>query len=262
MISQLVMEEDGTKLMLNMIPEAVRESVPEIAEYFSSGKIDEEEKMKKQLQQSEKLLQNILPPIISRRLKAGEALIADDHAKVTVAFCALVGFDEVTKDMSAKQIVSFLNELYSRFDEISDKLELEKIKTIGDIYFMCGGLTEKTKEDHTLRVVDTVLHFYETLNQHNARHDTKLRMKCGINTGPAVAGVIGSKKVAYDLWGDTVNVASRLCGTGLPDNIAVHHSAKQLVSVCVKKMVFSPSISWQKKKKKKNRNSLPSKRET
>eukprot|EP01063_Lacrimia_lanifica_P037494 TRINITY_DN7712_c0_g2_i1.p1 TRINITY_DN7712_c0_g2~~TRINITY_DN7712_c0_g2_i1.p1 ORF type:complete len:1626 (+),score=608.12 TRINITY_DN7712_c0_g2_i1:325-4878(+) len=220
MIAQLIEEEDGTKLMLNMIPLEVRDAVPEIAQYFSTGKVDEDEKMKKLLQQSEKLLQNILPPIISRRLKAGEKLIADDHKKVTVSFCSLVGFDEVSKDMSAKQIVSFLNDLYSKFDALTDKLDLEKIKTIGDIYFMCGGLTEVTQEDHPLRVVETVLYFFEALNSRK-QNSPQISMKAGINTGPAVAGVIGSKKVAYDLWGDAVNVSSRLCGTGLPGKIAV-----------------------------------------
>lgn len=231
MISQLVTEEDGTRLMLNMIPLEVRESVPKIAEYFSSGNITDEEKIKKQLQQSEKLLQNILPPAIARRLKSGETLIADDHKSLTVAFCACEGMDEIMKGMKARDIVSFLNDLFTRFDEITERLDLEKIKTIGDVYFMCGGLTEKTSGDHALRVVDTVLKFFEAMEQHKVRYNTPtLKMKAGINTGPAVAGVIGSKKVAYDLWGDAVNVSSRLCGTGLPDKIAVNPSTRQLVS--------------------------------
>jgi len=231
MISPLVTEEDGTRLMLNMIPVEVRESVPKIAEYFSTGTVSDEDKIKKQLQASEKLLQNILPPAIARRLKNGERLIADDYKSLTVAFCACVGLDDITKGMKAKEIVAFLNDLVIRFDEIMERLDLEKIKTIGDVYFMCGGLTEKTAGDHALRVVDTVLKFFEALEQHKVRHNTPtLTMKAGINTGPAVAGVIGSRKVAYDLWGDAVNVSSRLAGTGLPGKVAVTTSTRSMVS--------------------------------
>eukprot|EP01062_Namystynia_karyoxenos_P079873 TRINITY_DN850_c0_g2_i2.p1 TRINITY_DN850_c0_g2~~TRINITY_DN850_c0_g2_i2.p1 ORF type:complete len:2536 (+),score=828.09 TRINITY_DN850_c0_g2_i2:91-7608(+) len=230
MMSQLATEEDGTKLMLSMIPADVRESVPEIAEFFSTGRISEEEKIKKQLQQSEKLLQNILPPAIARRLKAGESPIADDHTAITVAFCACVGFDEISRGMSANAVVNFLNDLFTRFDEITDRLDLEKIKTIGDIYFMCGGLTEKTSSDHALRVMDAVLCFFEALEDHKQRYEAAaLTMKAGVNTGPAVAGVIGSKKVAYDLWGDAVNVSSRLCGTGLDGKVSVNPSTYELV---------------------------------
>ena len=230
MFRQLMEEEAGTKLMLNMIPTEVRDSVPEIAQYFSTGKSDEDEKMKKLLQQSEKLLQNILPPIISRRLKAGESLIADDHAKVTVSFTALVGFDEYSKNMSARQIVGFLNDLYSTFDSLTDKLDLEKIKTIGDVYFMCGGLTDVTIEDHPVRVVETVLQFFMYLTEHNTKYHTpNITMKSGINTGPAVAGVIGSKKVAYDLWGDAVNVSSRLYSTGVNGRISVFSTTRDEV---------------------------------
>eukprot|EP01062_Namystynia_karyoxenos_P079871 TRINITY_DN850_c0_g1_i1.p1 TRINITY_DN850_c0_g1~~TRINITY_DN850_c0_g1_i1.p1 ORF type:complete len:2505 (+),score=855.68 TRINITY_DN850_c0_g1_i1:97-7515(+) len=231
MLSQLAAEEDGTKLMLNMIPADVRESVPEIAEYFSTGRVSEEEKIKKQLQQSEKLLQNILPPAIARRLKAGESPIADDHTAITVAFCACVGFDEISRGMSAHAVVNFLNELFTKFDEITDRLDLEKIKTIGDIYFMCGGLTEKTSQDHALRVMDAVLCFFEALEEHKVRYDAhSLTMKAGVNTGPAVAGVIGSKKVAYDLWGDAVNVSSRLCGTGIDGKVSVNPGVKEMVA--------------------------------
>eukprot|EP01065_Artemidia_motanka_P022059 TRINITY_DN26278_c0_g1_i1.p1 TRINITY_DN26278_c0_g1~~TRINITY_DN26278_c0_g1_i1.p1 ORF type:complete len:2477 (+),score=922.91 TRINITY_DN26278_c0_g1_i1:73-7503(+) len=230
MISQLAAEEDGTKLMLNMIPAEVRESVPEIAEYFSTGRVSEEEKIKKQLQQSEKLLQNILPPAIARRLKAGESPIADDHKAITVAFCACVGFDDLSRGMSAHSVVNFLNELFTKFDEITERFDLEKIKTIGDIYFMCGGLTEKTASDHGLRVMDAVLHFFEALEEHKTRNNARsLSMKAGINTGPAVAGVIGSTKVAYDLWGDAVNVSSRLCGTGITGKVSINPSTYALV---------------------------------
>eukprot|EP00756_Hemistasia_phaeocysticola_P007211 Hpha_TRINITY_DN14164_c0_g2::TRINITY_DN14164_c0_g2_i1::g.10508::m.10508 len=230
MIQQLATEEDGTKLMLNMIPAEVRESVPEIAEYFSTGRVSDEEKIKKQLQQSEKLLQNILPPAIARRLKAGESPIADDHKAITVAFCACVGFEEISREMPAHSVVSFLNDLFTKFDEITERFELEKIKTIGDIYFMCGGLTEKTASDHGLRVMDAVLHFFDALEEHKIRNNTRsLTMKAGINTGPAVAGVIGSKKVAYDLWGDAVNVSSRLCGTAQPGKVQIHPSTHPMV---------------------------------
>ena len=228
-VKQLNERELGLKLLLTMLPEDIRNSVPDISDYYdvSDGKDDQ---MKKKLQQSEKLLQNILPPVISRRLKNGERLIADTHPNVTVVFAALIGFDEYSKSMEARQIVHFLNSLIVTFDHIVDLLELEKIKTIGDVYFLCGGLTAKTESDHPLRCMESGILFFEALHEHNVRHNTpNLTLRVGINTDPAVAGVIGSKKVAYDLWGDSVNTSSRMQSTGIPGKIQVSDKTYKLI---------------------------------
>jgi class 3 adenylate cyclase len=220
-IREIMRFEVGNRMLLMQVPEDVR-AIPEISDFFEECQGNKADQMKKKLQQSEKLLQNILPPVISRRLKNGERLIADNHPNVTVIFAALIGFDEYSSRMEAKQIVHFLNNLIVTFDHITDVLELEKIKTIGDVYFLCGGLTKKTEADHPVRCMECAIFFMEAIEDNNRRNNTpNLMLMIGINTDPAVAGVIGSKKVAYDLWGDSVNTASRMESTGIPGKIQV-----------------------------------------
>eukprot|EP00656_Telonema_subtile_P039946 TRINITY_DN45026_c0_g1_i1.p1 TRINITY_DN45026_c0_g1~~TRINITY_DN45026_c0_g1_i1.p1 ORF type:complete len:395 (-),score=29.26 TRINITY_DN45026_c0_g1_i1:155-1339(-) len=217
-----IYEELGIKLVLTTIPQDVAAVAPDIIEYYDVDASSKHDQLKKKLQQSEKLLQNILPPVISRRLKNGETCIADDHKSVTVVFAALMGFDEYSINMGAREIVMFLNDLIVSFDQIVDVLELEKIKTIGDVYFLCGGLTKKTESDHAIRCMEAAMFFIEALEEHNIRHRTpNIALRVGVNTDPAVAGVIGQKKVAYDLWGDSVNTASRMQSTGLPGRIQI-----------------------------------------
>lgn len=229
-IKKMTLHETGVRQLLLLLPEDVRNQVPEIADFFDADAGTKDDQIKKKLLQSEKLLQNILPPVISRRLKNGERVIADTHPNVTVMFAAIIGFDEYSAKMEAKEIVHFLNSLIVTFDQISDLLELEKIKTIGDIYFLCGGLTKKTESDHPIRCMDCALLFMEAITESNVRHNTpNLTLRIGINTDPAVAGVIGSKKVAYDLWGDSVNTASRMQSTGLPGKIQVSDKTYHLI---------------------------------
>eukprot|EP00455_Lapot_gusevi_P017677 TRINITY_DN19516_c0_g1_i5.p1 TRINITY_DN19516_c0_g1~~TRINITY_DN19516_c0_g1_i5.p1 ORF type:complete len:359 (-),score=30.40 TRINITY_DN19516_c0_g1_i5:395-1471(-) len=229
-IDRVMRHEAGTKLLLTLLPDDVLTTCPEITDFYDANAGTKDDQIKKKLQQSEKLLQNILPPVISRRLKNGESVIADTHPNVTVVFAALIGFDEYSAKMEAKQIVHFLNSLIVTFDQITDLLDLEKIKTIGDIYFLCGGLTKKTESDHPLRCMECALLFLEAMQENNARHNTpNLTQRIGVNTDPAVAGVIGSKKIAYDLWGDSVNTASRMQSTGLPGKIQVSDKTYHLI---------------------------------
>eukprot|EP01012_Entosiphon_sulcatum_P063860 TRINITY_DN9203_c0_g1_i1.p1 TRINITY_DN9203_c0_g1~~TRINITY_DN9203_c0_g1_i1.p1 ORF type:complete len:2124 (+),score=299.50 TRINITY_DN9203_c0_g1_i1:120-6491(+) len=225
MIAQLRDEEEGTKLLLLLIPKDVRNGVPGIQEYLDTGVIQDAAQLHKNLRESEKLLSNILPPSISKRLKAGERPIADFNKSVTILFTDFVGFTEMSSKMSARNIVVFLNNIFSLFDDVVDELGLEKIKTIGDAYFLVGGLHRKAA-DHALRVVEAGIHFYDALALHNKRYaETKpLRMRVGVNTGPAVAGVIGERKVAFDLWGDSVNTASRMESNGVPGRIQISQS--------------------------------------
>jgi class 3 adenylate cyclase len=228
-VRDLTDRELGLKLLLTKLPDDIQTAVPEINDFYNV--MDSEmEQIKKKILQSEKLLQNILPPVISRRLKNGERIIADTHPNVTVVFAALIGFDEYSKTMEARQIVHFLNGLIVTFDHIVDLLDLEKIKTIGDVYFLCGGLTAKTEADHPLRCMECSLLFFDSIHENNVRQNTpNLTLRVGINTDPAVAGVIGSKKVAYDLWGDSVNTSSRMQSTGMAGKIQVSDKTYKLI---------------------------------
>jgi adenylate cyclase len=159
---------------------------------------------------SERLLFNVLPAKIAHRLKNGDGLIADSYADVSVMFADLVNFTQLTAQLSPEQIVSLLNTIFSGFDELSEKYGLEKIKTIGDAYMVVGGLTRERAAEYVGDVADMALEMRRFVAQHPELVRYKMGIHIGIATGAAVAGVIGSKRFIYDLWGDTVNVASRL----------------------------------------------------
>lgn len=158
---------------------------------------------------SERVLFNVLPSNIAERLKSNEGLIADGYADVTVMFADLVNFTQLTEQMSPEQMVGLLNTVFSGFDELSEKYGLEKIKTIGDAYMVVGGLTRE-RPDYAADVVNMGLEMIEFINKHPLAAKRNLGVHIGIATGPVVAGVIGTKRFIYDLWGDTVNIASRL----------------------------------------------------
>lgn len=162
---------------------------------------------------SEHLLLNVLPTSIAQRLKDNQALIADGHADVTVMFADITNFTEMTEQMAPKQMVGLLNTIFSWFDSMTDKYGLEKIKTIGDAYMVVGGLT-RNRDDYVKNIVDMALEMQEFISLHPDLSRHNLGIHIGIATGPAVAGVIGSKRFIYDVWGDTVNIASRLSDDG------------------------------------------------
>lgn len=168
--------------------------------------IDEQKK-------SENLLLNVLPTSIAQRLKNNQTLIADGHADVTVMFADITNFTQLTEQMAPKQMVGLLNKIFSWFDSMTDKYGLEKIKTIGDAYMVVGGLT-RNRDDYVKNIVDMALEMQEYITQHPDLSRHNLGIHIGIATGPAVAGVIGSKRFIYDVWGDTVNIASRLTDDG------------------------------------------------
>ena len=169
---------------------------------------------------TEQLLLNILPRKIAQRLRAGEEHIADACSNVSVLFADMVGFTKMSRTMSASQLVELLGDLFSRFDLITEKHGLEKIKTIGDCYMLAGGVPEP-RDDHAQAVVDAALEMCEALEAMRERTGGALQMRIGVHSGPIVAGVIGIRKFTYDLWGDTVNVASRMESTGQPGKIHV-----------------------------------------
>jgi class 3 adenylate cyclase len=173
--------------------------------------------------ENEALLLNILPGEIASRLKQGEHEIADGFADVTVLFGDIVGFTALSSQISAAQIVEMLNGLFSRFDQAASELGIEKIKTIGDCYMAVCGLPNMCP-DHTERMARMALRMVEATEQYGQEKGLNLQLRIGLNAGPVVAGVIGVTKFIYDLWGDTVNLASRMESTGVPGGIQVTRS--------------------------------------
>jgi adenylate cyclase len=173
---------------------------------------------------SEKLLLNILPESIAMRLKDDENTIADSFTDVTVLFADIVGFTQLSSHLPPDQVVEFLNQIFSHFDRLVEIHQLEKIKTIGDAYLVVSGLPYP-RPDHTEAIADMAIDMQIAMHKFNQETGKNLNIRIGIHTGPVVAGVIGLKKFAYDLWGDTVNTASRMESHGVAGKIQVSASA-------------------------------------
>ncbi len=172
---------------------------------------------------SERLLLNVLPEPIAARLKEeGDGIIAERFEDVTVLFADIVGFTTLSEGMAPEDVVLLLDELFTAFDSLAEERGLEKIKTIGDAYMVAGGLPER-RTDHATAVADMALAMRQAVGKVSVRagDNRSLAVRIGIDTGPVVAGVIGRKKFIYDLWGDTVNAASRMESHGLPGEIQV-----------------------------------------
>ena len=156
-------------------------------------------------------------------------MIADGHADVTVMFADLVGFSKMSDSLSAQQIVLLLNRLFSGFDAIADLHGLEKIKTIGDAYMCVGGLQPEAGEDYLYQVLLAAEEFNTFISSELSGEfaDLDLRLHIGIATGAVVAGVIGRTRLTYDVWGKTVNMASRLCDGSLPGQVLLDRTSRQ-----------------------------------
>jgi class 3 adenylate cyclase len=176
--------------------------------------------LQREEERSEQLLLNVLPAPIATRLKQHEDVIADGFAEVTVLFADLVGFTRRSQRSSPEQIVQVLDELFSAFDRLTRRHGLEKIKTIGDAYMVAGGLPE-LRPDHAQAVAELALAMQMEVAGRTDSSGRPLQVRIGIDTGPVVAGVIGTDKFSYDLWGDTVNTASRMESQGVPGCIQV-----------------------------------------
>lgn len=174
-------------------------------------------------QRSEELLLNVLPSSIAERLKLKPSTIADSYAEVSVLFADIVGFTALSGRISPPELVQLLNQIFSRFDQLAEQHDLEKIKTIGDAYMVVAGLPED-RSDHAEAIANMALEMQNTLDQFNAQMQQDFSIRIGIATGPVIAGVIGIKKFIYDLWGDTVNMASRMESQGIAGRIQVTQS--------------------------------------
>jgi guanylate cyclase len=196
--------------------------------YFQSQKERTLLELSLEQARSEKLLLNILPKSIANRLKDNDMRIADSHDEVTILFADIVGFTKMTASMPPAELVDLLSQLFSRFDGLADRLGLEKIKTIGDGYMVVGG-APVSRDDHATVIAQLALGMQRELAAFNEKTGNNLQMRIGISSGSVVAGVIGTSKFAYDIWGDSVNMASRMEKTGLPDTIQVSEATYQLL---------------------------------
>jgi class 3 adenylate cyclase len=205
------------------VPIRTRDEIGQLCTAFN-GMVDELHQknvvIENKNRENEELLLNVLPAPIANRLRGGEQRIADGFAEVTVAFADLVGFTELTSEMPPQEVVTLLNGLFSRFDVAAQDLGIEKIKTLGDAYMAVCGLPVPVA-DHAERMVRMAIRMVHITREHAMEHRASMKLRVGINTGPVVAGVIGKSRYIYDLWGDTVNLASRMESGGIPDSIQV-----------------------------------------
>jgi class 3 adenylate cyclase len=171
-------------------------------------------------EKSERLLKNMLPDSVAERLKETGEVIADGMAEVTVLFADIVDFTRLSERIAPEEVVRTLDELFSLFDRLAERHSLEKIKTIGDAYMLAGGLPQP-RSDHAEAVAEMALKMRDEVPRYSDPTGRPLAVRVGIATGPVVAGVIGRKKLSYDLWGDTVNTASRMESHGIPGCIQV-----------------------------------------
>lgn len=171
-------------------------------------------------ERSESLLRNMLPLSIARRLKKKQHTIADTFEEASVLFADLVGFTSLAASRPASETVTMLNTIFSAFDKAVAERGLEKIKTIGDAYMVAGGLPHPMP-DHVTQVLGLGFDMLEILKKHNEKYGYDLQLRIGAASGPLIAGVIGNQKLSYDIWGDTVNMASRMESAGIPGRIQV-----------------------------------------
>ena len=178
-------------------------------------------------ERSDDLLHNILPDEIAERLKGDRAMIADDFASATVLFADVVDFTPMSAGMTPADLVGLLDEVFTRFDGFVAELGLEKIKTVGDAYMVAAGVP-RARPDHAHAVAELALRMRDHIATSEVR-GRQLSLRIGINSGPVTAGIIGTHKFAYDLWGDTVNTASRMESSGVAGAIQVSEATHELI---------------------------------
>lgn len=226
-----VYRKDGTRFWVSENIRTVRDAAGKVIYYEGtvqdiSARHKAEAELQQQRRRVERLLYNTLPYQIAFRLQRRSSVIAEHFDLVTVLFADLVGFTQASAGMSPEMLVELLNSIFSRFDILVDRYGVEKIKTVGDEYMVAGGLPNP-EPDHVLRMARLAIAMQEAISTFTIPDGKPLTLRIGMNTGPVVAGVIGTKKLAYDLWGDTVNVASRMETAGLPGRIQVTEATYQ-----------------------------------
>ena len=189
---------------------------------------EQQEALVNEQNKSERLILNILPKEIAERLKNKEEVIAESFESVSVLFADIVSFTSMSSALTAEEVVSLLNEIFLLFDILVEKHGCEKIKTIGDAYMAVSGVPVRD-ENHAHKITALAMDMLQELMIFNKNKDIRISIRIGINSGPVVAGVIGRKKFLYDLWGDTVNTASRMESYGVADKIQITESTRSLI---------------------------------
>jgi class 3 adenylate cyclase len=206
------------------LPRVLNDSVPDVVLFAAVLLLGEAVRTRRALrleqEKSERLLLNVLPASIAARLKQTEGVIADAFGEVTVLFADIVDFTRRSERIAPEQVVQALNDLFSVFDQLARQRGLEKIKTIGDAYMVAGGLPDP-RPDHAQAVAEMAMAMRDEVARRTDPSGQPLAVRIGIDTGPVVAGVIGTSKFSYDLWGDTVNTASRMESQGVAGCIQV-----------------------------------------
>jgi adenylate cyclase len=179
-------------------------------------------------QKAESLLLNILPREIAAILKNENRTIADQYEGASILFADLVGFTSLTAELAPVEMVELLNELFSHFDALVEKYDLEKIRTIGDNYMVASGVP-RPQPDHAAALARMALDMRAYLDARNSTNGRQVEFRIGINSGPVIGGVIGRKKFVYDLWGDAVNIASRMESHGMPGMIQITDTTYELI---------------------------------
>lgn len=185
--------------------------------------------LKREYERAETLLHNILPSPIALRLKNGERVIANEHREVSVIFADIANFTAASSQLSAGELVESLNLIFTEFDNLADTFDAEKIKTIGDAYMVVVGVPEE-KRNHAEIAIELATEMLSAAETISSRTHFDVNLRVGVNSGPVVAGVIGKRKFAYDLWGDAVNLASRMESQGMPGQIIVTENTAKLLS--------------------------------
>jgi len=177
--------------------------------------------------ESDDLLHNILPDDVARRLKSRHELIADHYDGASVLFADVVDFTPMSADMAPTDLVALLNSIFSTFDGFVEELGLEKVKTVGDEYMVASGVP-RPRPDHAAAIAELSLRIRDEVDARDFEGH-RISLRIGINSGPVVAGIVGTHKFAYDLWGDAVNVASRMESEGIPGAIQITDATYQLI---------------------------------
>ena len=198
------------------------------AVYFATIAEQADDAFRSEHERSEALLYNVLPGPIAGRLKAGEEPIADSFEGASVLFADIVDFTRLSQHISPQQLVLMLGDVFSLFDELVGRYGLEKIKTVGDAYMVAAGIPTP-RGDHAGALAELALEMRQAWQAYNRRTGSSLRLRVGISSGPVVAGVIGKQRFLYDLWGDSVNTASRMESHGVADEIQVSESSWALL---------------------------------
>ena len=220
-----VYRKDGSVIWISENIRTVRDANGKLL-YYEGSVTDITERKQSEValrlarKRAELLLLNILPQPIAERLKRGQRTLAESFEDVTVLFADLVDFTKFSAQTSPTELVELLNVIFSKFDRLAEQHGIEKIKTIGDAYMVVAGLP-MARPDTAGAIAQMALDMQDAIAQLNTELGKSFRLRIGIHSGPVVAGVIGIRKFSYDLWGDTVNIASRMESQGLPGSIQV-----------------------------------------